>query len=290
MTDVIVGTHLKIRDCGHDEFWLRDKILENPSILGLGELQTVYSELPQPRGGRLDLLLKDAGDNSMYEVELQLGETDETHIIRTIEYWESERRRFPQRSHTAVLVAEEITGRFFNVVYLLSQAVPIIGITANIIEGNGSQILIFNTILDIYEEPEEDEPTPRTVYDERYWEENNNDILECVRWYKALLTRYYGDVESRYFSNYLSMGFGGKARVWITKQARANVITIRYDENDNFQSAKDYLDVERIQYTPAGRYIKCKFGNMRDITDKSNAHEHLVQLIAPQLLIEGEVH
>ena len=49
----------------------------------------------------------------MYEVEVMLGETDETHIIRTIEYWDHEKRRWPQRQHFAVLVAETITRRFF---------------------------------------------------------------------------------------------------------------------------------------------------------------------------------
>ena len=33
------------------------------------------------------MLLKDPEDDSMFEVELKLGATDETHIIRTIEYW-----------------------------------------------------------------------------------------------------------------------------------------------------------------------------------------------------------
>src|SRR5208283_4776247 len=114
-------------ECGGNEFWLRDMIYKDPSILGLGELQAVMKEKTQSSGGRLDLLLKDSTDDSMYEVELQLGATDESHIIRTIEYWDNEKRRWPNRSHTAVLVAEEITSRFFNVVQLLSRAVPIIG-------------------------------------------------------------------------------------------------------------------------------------------------------------------
>jgi hypothetical protein len=35
--------------------------------------------------GRLDLLLQDSETNRRYEIEIQLGATDETHIIRTIE-------------------------------------------------------------------------------------------------------------------------------------------------------------------------------------------------------------
>ena len=134
MADPLVTTVLKIGDCGHDEFWLRDIIYDNPSVLGLGEdLQAVMKEKTQSSGGRLDLLLNDS-DDSMYEVEVQLGETNESHIIRTIKYWDNEKRRWPNRAHTAVLVAEKITSRFFNVVQLLSRAVPIIGIQANIVQ------------------------------------------------------------------------------------------------------------------------------------------------------------
>ena len=149
---------LSISECGHDEFWLRDMIYDDPSILGLGDLQAVMKEKTQSSGGRLDLLLKDAADDSMFEVELQLGKTDESHIIRTIEYWANEKRRWPSRTHTAVLVAEEITNRFFNVVHLLSRAVPIVGIQANIVEVGEVKALHFTKVIDSFEEPEEDDP------------------------------------------------------------------------------------------------------------------------------------
>lgn len=46
-----------------------------------------------PRAGRLDLLLQETDSTRRYEVEIQLGRTDEAHIIRTIEYWDIERKR-----------------------------------------------------------------------------------------------------------------------------------------------------------------------------------------------------
>ena len=67
-----------------------------------------------------DLLLQDADSNRRYEVEVQLGATDESHIIRTIEYWDIERRRYPQYEHTAVIVAEDITSRFLNIISLFN--------------------------------------------------------------------------------------------------------------------------------------------------------------------------
>ena len=69
-----------------------------PALLNLGDLVVKDKERRQPHAGRLDLLLQDADTDRRYEVELQLGRTDESHVVRTIEYWDIERRRYPQYS------------------------------------------------------------------------------------------------------------------------------------------------------------------------------------------------
>ena len=73
MTEIKTTTVLTIAECGHNEFWLRDAIYDDPSILGLGDLQAVTKEITQPQGGQLDLLLKDPDNDSMYEVEPPTG-------------------------------------------------------------------------------------------------------------------------------------------------------------------------------------------------------------------------
>ena len=142
--EVQLAQQLVIREAGYDEPWLQDQIYENPACLGLGELETIARERQQLSGGRLDLLLKDPEDDAMYEVELMLGETDETHIIRTIEYWDNEKRRWPQRQHFAVLVAEHINRCFFNVIHLLSHSIPIIAIQASLLETDGKRSLFLH--------------------------------------------------------------------------------------------------------------------------------------------------
>ena len=106
------------------EKWVQGLIAADPSIVGLGDLILRDQERIQPRAGRLDLLLQDMDTKRRYEVELQLGATDETHIIRTIEYWDIERRRYPQYDHCAVLIAEDITSRFLNVISLFNPHYP----------------------------------------------------------------------------------------------------------------------------------------------------------------------
>lgn len=160
MTGTIpIGETRSIRECGFDESWLQDRIWDNPSCLApslrLREVVGVMKERPQSGGGRLDLLLKNPEDDTMYEVEVMLGPTNPDHIIRTIEYWDRERRKWPKRQHIAVLVAESITARFFNVIHLVSWAIPIIAVQTNILEANGQRSLHFTRVLDTYEEPEE---------------------------------------------------------------------------------------------------------------------------------------
>src|ERR1039457_4271629 len=112
----------------YNEKWLQSLLVEDPSLLGLGDLVVKDIERRQPRAGRLDLLLSDPDTHTRYEVEIQLGATDEAHIIRTIEYWDIEKRRFPSKDHIAVIVAEDITSRFFNVISLLNKSIPIVAI------------------------------------------------------------------------------------------------------------------------------------------------------------------
>ncbi|MEK6211104.1 MAG: hypothetical protein AABM64_12170 [Pseudomonadota bacterium] len=88
------------------EKWVEDQIVEKPSLLNLGEVEVRGRQRAQPRAGRLDLLLEDTESRKRYEVEIQLGKTDESHIIRAIEYWDIERKRYPQYDHCAVLVAD----------------------------------------------------------------------------------------------------------------------------------------------------------------------------------------
>jgi hypothetical protein len=153
------------------ETWLRDRIVEDPAILGLGDLDVKDAERTQPSGGRLDLLLADAETGKRYEVELMLGPVNESHIIRCIEYWDLERKRYPRYNHTAVIVAESITARFLNVIGLFNQAIPLIAIQLDALKVGDQILLNFVKVLDKIEPGEDDEDeAPGEVTDRSYWE------------------------------------------------------------------------------------------------------------------------
>ncbi len=139
---------ISLRQLGFSENWLHERIKEDPSILKLGDLDILKHELVQAGGGRLDLLLADIENEMRYEVEIMLGPTDPSHIVRCIEYWDVERRRYPAYDHVAVLIAEDITSRFLNVMSLLLGSIPLIAIQLNALRIGDQVILDFVKVLD----------------------------------------------------------------------------------------------------------------------------------------------
>ncbi len=172
---------------GHADFnekWLQDVLIKDPAKLGLGDIELVTAEKIQPKAGRLDLLLHDEQLNRRYEVELMLGATDPSHILRCIEYWDIERRRYPAYDHVAVLVAEDITSRFLNLISLLAGSIPLMAIQCVALQVNGNITLHFVRVLDqttlrtddVYEGGSG--PGPVTT-DRAYWESRTSpEILK----------------------------------------------------------------------------------------------------------------
>lgn len=156
---------------GLNEKWVQEVIADDPTILGLGDLILKNKERMQPNAGRLDLLLQDPDSLKRYEVEIQFGTVDGSHIIRTIEYWDIERKRYPQYEHAAVIVAEEITSRFLNVIQLFNGAIPLIAIKMTAYKVGNEYALTFVKILDevTYGLIDEDEPVAEPT-DRNYWE------------------------------------------------------------------------------------------------------------------------
>jgi hypothetical protein len=249
MTENIpIARAIRIRECGFGEFWLQDQIVSNPACLGLGELEVITRERQQASGGRLDILLKDPEDDSMYEVEVMLGETDETHIIRTIEYWDNEKRKWPQRQHFAVLVAESITRRFFNVIQVLSHAIPIIAIQANIVEANGQRMLTFSKILDTYEEPEEGNGISE-VHDETYWREKAVWTMDTSKALLEIVRPVYGDVSLNYVKNYIGIMVNGNNYFWFYKRSGNKSLLYFWITESLLPSVTQLLDEKGVPYT-----------------------------------------
>src|SRR5262245_44145840 len=216
--DVEILQSIPIRDANLDEYWLQDQIFANPECLGLGELESIAKERQQSSGGRLDLLLKDPEDDSMYEVELMLGDTNETHIIRTIEYWDNEKRKWPQRQHYAVLVAEHINRRFFNVIQLLSHSIPMIAIQVSLLSLDGKKRLFFTTVLDTYEEIDDGTAVDGGRHTREDWIKRAKWTVDAADSLVAVTDSVLAEPELNYLKNYVAITVNGNNYMWLHKR------------------------------------------------------------------------
>ncbi len=248
MEDIPIAKTLTLRECGYDEYWLQDQIYNNPNFLGLGELDAIDKERQQATGGRLDVLLKNPEDDSMYEVEVMLGETDESHIIRTIEYWDNEKRKWPQRQHYAVLVAESITRRFFNVIQLLSYSIPIIAIQSNIVEVNGQKSLNFVKILDTFEEIDDGSSINSETFDEKYWHSKAHWVLETANLLQTELSEVLGVTALNFTKHYIAITSHNNNYFSLHKRSAGKSLFSFRVPNHLMDEAKELFDSQSISY------------------------------------------
>ena len=246
---VSLKDHPEINENAIQEF-----IFSNPSVLGLGDLIPIQREKVPPMGGRLDLLLADSDGVARYEVEIQLGATDPSHIIRTIEYWDTEKKRYPKYDHCAVIVAEEITGRFMNVISLFNGAIPLIALQMSAVKRGEDVELIFTKVLDRVSLANEDEDETAEITDRSYWEKRStSQIMKTI-------DRVFQDVsdittgyELKYNKFYVGIAKDGVANNFISFRPKKQFfyLCIKLDEDDEITKQ---LDDKGFDASFVGRY------------------------------------
>lgn len=273
-----------------NERWVQERIEEDPSILGLdGELRLLDRERPLAAGGRLDLLLLDDDNNRRFEVELQLGATDPSHIIRCIEYWDLERRRYPGYEHVAVIVAEDVTTRFLNVMSLLSGSIPIIAIQLDALQLDDRLILNFVKVLDQTELRTDDteEDSGGGEVDRTYWESKAGaSLMQLV---DTVLESINGagsrTHELNYLRQYIGLKSGGVVNNFVhmhpKPQKKYTHITMRLSTSPEW--------VERLE--EAGLHVRSKRKGKLRLSIKPEEfepHANLVREILAECVREFE--
>jgi hypothetical protein len=237
--------HLSLKNSReYDEKWLQSKIYDNPDILGIANgLSPIDIERRQHNGGRLDLLLEDSESDSRYTVELQLGATDEAHIIRTIEYWDNERARNPHIEHTAVIVAEDITTRFLNVIQLFNKSIPLIAIQLRAYRVGDALTLIGTKVLDLRKNVGEDLKLVSQPADRNYWAKKNRpELFEMADEVLSMVKEIAPDnkVDFNYTKPYIGFYVDGIADTFVTLRPRANPrILIEFNKVDAEKYAEE---------------------------------------------------
>ncbi len=250
-------------------------IFDNPQVLGLGDLTPIRREKTQPAGGRLDILMADDND-TRYEIEIQLGATDPSHIIRTIEYWDNEKKRYPQYDHCAVIVAEEITGRFMNVIQLFNGSIPLIALQMQATKIGDDIQLSFVKVLDRIslgtDEEEETEPTDRN-----YWEKKSS-VLKYVDAIFKDVSQYAPGFELKYNKFYVGLAKNGTASNFIYFRPKKKFIYIlaKCPETPERSELLDNSDLEWI-YGSRSRAYRIKINKLEDYKNNKELIESFIR-------------
>lgn len=244
----------------YNETWVHERIAEDPAILGLGDIVVKDRERIHKGAGRLDLLCQDQEANRRYEIEIQLGKCDETHIIRTIEYWDIERRRYPQYDHTAVIIAEDITSRFLNVISLFNGSIPLIAIQVQALQVGNTMSLVFTQVLNevrlgLVDEDEES----FEVTDRAYWEKRaSRASLEVMDTLAAWATEIEPALTPKYNKFYIGLATQtGQPNNYVVFRPRKGSVRVepRLDPSDELQALLDGSGLNVMDYdTRWGRY------------------------------------
>lgn len=193
------------------EKWVQEIIANDPSILGLGDLILKDKERIHPKAGRLDLLLQDSDSERRYEIEIQLGKVDESHIIRTIEYWEIEKKRYPQYDHCAVIIAEDITNRFLNVINIFNGSIPLIAIKMEAYKNGNDHWLTFTTVLNEVSLRLVEEDEIKEVTDRNYWEKRGTaKTVALADDLVAMINEFTNGYELKYNKFYIGLAKDGQ--------------------------------------------------------------------------------
>lgn len=258
-------------DPNFNERWVQQRIMEDPSILGLGQLEVHSVEKTQPSGGRLDLLLKDPETGRRYEVELQLGATDERHIIRSIEYWDIERKAYPQYDHCAVLVAEDITSRFLNVISLFNSSLPFIAIQMKAVSIGDSVSLFCTTVLDEISRGDEDIEADTIGLTRQEWEQSKatkagvamaDRLLELA---KAIDP----NLSLSYMKHYIGIVRNGMADNFVLFQPTKQTFRLlfKHPKTDEVDLILDKSPLSSLSYDKGFKYYRIKLSSLDEVEE-----------------------
>lgn len=258
--------------------------MEDPTLLGLGDLEVKDVERRQPRAGRLDLLLSDPETLTRYEVEIQLGATDETHIIRTIEYWDIEKGRYPQYEHVAVIVAEDITSRFLNVISLFNKAIPLIAIQVNALEVGGVLTLHATKVLDLIQIGTDEDDEPGQATDRDYWVKKGSLVSTAlVDGVLDLINEVDPDLVLKYNRHYVGLARNGVPDNFVSFRPRKGhvICELRIPRSEDATALIDDSGLDTLPYsTRWGRYRVRIMPN--DLVDQRTVLKDLVRRAAGQ--------
>ena len=158
----------------------------------------------------------------------------------------------------AVLVAEDVTTRFLNVISLFNKAIPLIVIQMRALEVDGKLTLFATTVLDLTrlgtdEEDEEAEASDRNYWLTRSSEQSIGLVDQIIKLVQIIDPLF----EPKYNKPYIGIAKNGLADNFISFQPRKNhtILEFRIPRSDDISALLESAEIEVLEYKHKwGRY------------------------------------
>lgn len=136
MTNIVSGVVSTVTDLGKDEAWMQGWLKEQPSRLGLGDLEAADSASDDDR------CFVATDDDRCFSVDVQLGEMEASRGFQVLDNWARNRVLHPDRTHVAVLVTEVMSDRYQTTLETLAEHLPLVVVELQVWKGENEAIVV----------------------------------------------------------------------------------------------------------------------------------------------------
>ena len=195
------------------------------------------------------------------------------------EYWDIERRRYPQYEHVAVIVAEDVTSRFLNVISLLNGQIPLIAIQMKGVEVDGAFTLIATRVVDIIrlgtDEEDEGKPADRSNWEDYASTASMQTFDELFR----MIRKSYPGVEPKYNKSFIGLTSDRHVRNFVTWNPvkSSYVLTMfRIPQNENTTTRLDESGLAVVSYDSKYGYYRVRV-RLNDLDEHRELFHDLIR-------------
>jgi hypothetical protein len=140
---IVSGAVSTVSELGKDEAWLQGWLKEQPSRMGLGELEVTDGAADDED----DRSFVATDDQRCLSVDVRLGEMDASHGFQLLDNWARNRVRHPDKTHVAVLVTERTGERYRATLQTLSEHLPLVVVELAVWRGEAEAIVVPHVAL-----------------------------------------------------------------------------------------------------------------------------------------------
>jgi predicted transport protein len=156
-----------------------------------------------------------------------------------------------------VIVAEDITSRFLNVIALFNGFIPLVAVQMNAMRCGEQISLVCTKVLDqmmLGFEEEDEEPE---VVDRSYWEKHaTKDTVQLTDKLFELINTFAPSVELKYNKFYIGLAQDGRTNNFTTFQPQKNAVRleVRMSKSEDMESQISDKGLDLTDYTNWGTY------------------------------------